>query len=121
MPLFGPSKECPAVTPSVSRFLAKDPHPSIRYQSIRIAGEISLPEADFLAITKDAPTDHRRVRAALANSLRYHKSPTPAMITLAARLGNAPLNIGGWDTYDRTFERYLARWAWKPIVPQPEK
>ena len=110
-----------AVTPSVLRFLAKDPHPSIRYQSIRIAGEISLPEADFLAITKDAPTDHRRVRAALANSLRYHKSPTPAMITLAARLGNAPLNIGGWDTYDRTFERYLARWAMETHRPATRK
>lgn len=109
------------VTPTILRFLAKDPHPSLRYQSIRIAGELSLPEADFLAITKDAPTDHRRVRAALANALRYHKHPTPAMLTHAARLGNAPLTTGGWDTYDRTFERYLARWAMETHRPVTQK
>jgi putative membrane-bound dehydrogenase-like protein len=109
------------VTPTILRFLASDPHPSLRYQSIRIAGELSLPEADFLAITKDAPTDHRRVRAALANALRYHKHPTPAMLTHAARLGNAPLTTGGWDTYDRTFERYLARWAMETHRPVTQK
>jgi len=109
------------VTPSILRSLAQDPHPSLRYQSIRIAGELSLPEADFLAIAKDAPTDHRRIRAALANALRSHKNPTPAMMTLAARLGNAPLNTGGWDTYDRTFERYLARWAMESHRPATQK
>ncbi len=109
------------VTPAILGNLAKDTHPSLRYQAIRIAGEISLPEADFLAITKDAPTDHRRIRSALANALRYHKSPTPAMMALAARLGNAPLNTGGWDTYDRTFERYLARWAMETHRPATQK
>lgn len=99
------------ITPTILRALAKDTHPSLRYQAIRIAGELSLPEADFLAITKEAPTDHRRIRSALANALRYHNSATPAMMALAARLGNAPLDTGGWDSYDRTFERYLARWA----------
>lgn len=109
------------VTPSILRSLAQDPNPSLRYQSIRIAGELSLPEADFLAIAKAAPTDHRRVRASLANALRSHKSPTPAMMTLAARLGNAPLATGGWDTYDRTFERYLARWAMETHRPATQK
>jgi len=109
------------ITPSILRTLASDPHPSLRYQSIRIAGELSFPEADFLAIAKGAPTDQRRIRAALANALRYHKSPTPAMMALAARLGNAPLNTGGWDTYDRTFERYLARWAMETHRPVTQK
>ena len=99
------------VTPAILKTLAKDTHPSLRYQAIRIAGELSLPGAEFLAITKDAPSDHRRIRFALANALRYHKSPTPSMIALAAKLGNTPLNTGGWDAYDRKFERYLARWA----------
>jgi len=109
------------VTPAILRNLAQDPHPSLRYQSIRIAGELSLPEADFLAITKDAPTDHRRVRAALANALRSHKKTTPAMMTLAARLGNTPLNTNDWDAYDRTFERYLARWAMESHRPATQK
>jgi putative membrane-bound dehydrogenase-like protein len=109
------------VTPAILRNFAKDAHPSLRYQAIRIAGELSLPEADFLAITKDAPTDHRRIRSALANALRYHKSPTSAMMALAARLGNAPLNTGGWDTYDRTFERYLARWAMETHRPATQQ
>lgn len=109
------------ITPAILRNLAEDAAPSLRYQSIRIAGELSLPEADFLAITKDAPTDHRRIRAALANALRSHKNPTPAMMTLAARLGKAPLDSGNWDAYDRTFERYLARWAMESHRPATQK
>ena len=109
------------LTPEVLQTLAKDKHPSLRYQAIRAAGELSLSEKDFLAIAGNAPTDHRRIRAALANALRYHKSPTPAMMTLAASLGNAPLNTGGWDSYDRTFERYLARWAMETHRPATRK
>ena len=109
------------ITPAILRTLATDPHPSLRYQSIRIAGELSFPEADFLAIAKTAPTDHRRVRSALANALRYHKSPTPRMMSLAAQLGNAPLPGNDWNAYDRSFERYLARWAMETHRPVTRK
>lgn len=92
--------------------LAKAKHPSLRYEALRAAGEHSLPEADFLALAGQTDfKSHRRTRAALANAIRAHRAPTPAMMALVASLGDAPLTTGGWDQYDREFERYLARWA----------
>ena len=92
--------------------LAKAKHPSLRYEAIRAAGEHNLPEASFLALAKNADfKSHRRTRVALANAIRDHRAPTPAMMALVTSLGDAPLTTGGWDQYDREFERYLARWA----------
>ena len=100
------------LTPAILLNLAKSPHPSLRYQAIRSAGEMDLEPTEFLTIVRASSfKSHRRTRAALANAIRYHRHPSPEMLALAASLGDAPLTTGGWDQYDREFERYLARWA----------
>ncbi|MDB4552130.1 hypothetical protein N9016_00665, partial [bacterium] len=100
------------LTPSVLQNLAKSRDISLCYQAIRAAGEINLPSSDFLTLAQASSfKSHRRTRTALANAVRYHRQPSPAMLALVASLGDAPLKIGGWNQYDRTFERYLARWA----------
>ncbi len=100
------------LTPSVLQNLAKSKDISLCYQAIRAAGEINLPSSDFLTLAQASSfKSHRRTRTALANAVRYHRQPSPAMLALVASLGDAPLKIGGWNQYDRTFERYLARWA----------
>lgn len=100
------------LAPSLIAAFAKDDHASLRYEAVRGAGEASLPERDFLAVVQDAPGDaDYRVRAALANAVRYHRAATPAMIAVVARLGREPLAEAGWKSYDRSFERCLARWA----------
>ena len=72
-----------------------------------------MPESDFIALIKDYSQDTITVRAELANSVRTKlKGVTPKVIFEVARLGNAPLRKRDkWSTYDRNFERYLARWA----------
>jgi putative heme-binding domain-containing protein len=94
------------------RKLSQDPLPEIRYQALRAAGNIKLDPAAFVVIYANTPDDpNYRVRAALANAVRHHPNATPAMISLVARLGKAPISGSEWATYDRRFERYLARWA----------
>lgn len=101
-----------SATPDVLVDLAKSPDPAFRHEAIRIAGESSLPEAEFLTVmTALGEESHFRVRAALANAVRYHSSPTPAVVACAARLGLAPVDGADRSAYDRRFERYLARWA----------
>ena len=101
------------IGPSVFETLFKDPSPAIRYQALRAAGELQLDADLFVRIFSKAPEDpNYRVRAALANAVRGHRKATPEMIALVTRLGRAPIETGGtWETYDREFERYLARWA----------
>jgi putative heme-binding domain-containing protein len=101
-----------ALTPQVLAGLATAPEHELRFEAVRIAGEASLPEADFLTITRPLASEpHFRVRAALANALRDHRAATPAMLVTAARLGREPLAGNSRAAYDRAFERYLARWA----------
>jgi putative membrane-bound dehydrogenase-like protein len=92
--------------------MAKAGDSELRHEAIRIAGEASLAEADFVAVT-DALKDEKnyRVRAAIANAVRGHRAATPAIVKAAARLGLAPLSGNDRLAYDRNFERYLARWA----------
>ncbi len=86
--------------------------PDFQHEAVRIAGEISLPETDFLAVIAALGKEPGyRVRAAIANAVRYHKEPSPAIVACAARLGLAPLEGKSREAYDRNFERYLARWA----------
>ncbi len=92
--------------------LAGASEPQFQHEAVRMAGELSLSEEDFLAVISalgDAPGF--RVRAAIANAVRYHRNPTAAVVACAARLGMEPLGGSSRDAYDRNFERYLARWA----------
>lgn len=100
------------VTAGILISLAKDPASALRHEAARIAGGMSLPEKDFLEVfshLEDEP--HFRVRGAIANALREHNAATPSMMRIAAGLGRAPLEGDGRAAYDRSFERYLARWA----------
>ncbi|MFT6181866.1 MAG: putative membrane-bound dehydrogenase-like protein [Akkermansiaceae bacterium] len=111
-----------ALTPKIFHKLASSPHPSLRYQAIRAAGEWSLIPEDFLSVAKASNyKSHRRTRAALANAVRYHTHPSAEMIALVAALGDVPILTGGWDQYDRSFERYLARWAMETHRPATKK
>lgn len=92
--------------------LAASPHPELRHEAVRIAGELSLAEPDFLTVASKVESDaHFRVRAALANAVRAHRQPTARILAVAARLGRPPLSGNTRDVYDRNFGRYLARWA----------
>jgi putative heme-binding domain-containing protein len=100
------------VPTNVLAALAQSPEHALRHEAVRIAGENSLAEKDFLTIFNHLQNEsHFRVRAAIANAIRHHRAPSPAMVALAARLGLEPLSGQGREVYDRDFERYLARWA----------
>ncbi len=101
------------ITPAVFKSLFADPSAAIRYQALRAAGELQIDADSFVKLFAKAAEDpNYRVRAALANAVRGHRKATPEMIALVAKLGRAPHEAGGiWETYDREFERYLARWA----------
>lgn len=102
-----------ALSPSMLKSLVHASESVLRYQAVRVAGECQLGAADFVSLCGDVPDDPSyRVRAALANAVRRHRSPSSQMMGLVARLGREPLELGSdWDQYDREFERCLARWA----------
>jgi len=92
--------------------MAKSMDSEMRFEAIRIAGELSLPEAEFVGVTSALKDDPNfRVRAAIANAVRGHRNATPEIAKAAARLGLEPMEKGDRASYDRAFERYLARWA----------
>lgn len=101
------------ITSMMFKTLATDPSAAIRYQALRAGGELQIDADLFVKLFNNAPEDpNYRVRAALANAVRGHRKATPEMLSLVAKLGRAPLDTGGdWESYDREFERYLARWA----------
>lgn len=101
------------IDPAILSALAEDKSPALRAEVIRIAGERSLPEADFIAISNKLENErHYRVRAAIANSVRSHTSPSGAIVRAAVRLlALEPLPGDTRAGYDRNFERYLVRWA----------
>jgi putative membrane-bound dehydrogenase-like protein len=99
-------------TPAMLAQLTAAPEHTLRHEAVRIAGEQSLKEADFLRVARGLKDDpHYRVRAALINAVRVHRAATPAIVALAAHQGREPLFANDRDAYDREFERYLARWA----------
>jgi putative heme-binding domain-containing protein len=86
--------------------------PELRYEAVRVAGEQSLPENDFLAVAGKLDSDPNfRVRAGVANAIRAHQKPTAGILAVAARLGRPPITEDTRSAYDRNFERYIARWA----------
>ena len=92
--------------------LAKSPEQELQHEAVRMAGEASLPEPDFLQVISALGNEPQfRVRAAIANAVRYHHSPTAKIVACAAALGLEPMSGNSRNDYDRTFERYLARWA----------
>ncbi|MES2922523.1 MAG: PVC-type heme-binding CxxCH protein [Verrucomicrobiota bacterium] len=100
------------VSPALLVKLAGASEPEFRHEAVRIAGEVSLPEPDFLAVISALGNEsHFRVRAAIANAVRQHRQPTPKIIACAAALGLEPPTGSDRAAYDRNFERYLARWA----------
>lgn len=100
------------VSPALLVKLAGASEPEFRHEAVRIAGENSLSEADFLPIISALENEsHFRVRAAIANAVRQHRQPTPKIIACAAALGLEPPAGTDRAAYDRNFERYLARWA----------
>ena len=100
-----------ALTPAILKSLIADSSSAIRYQAVRAAGELQIPAEDFVRLLGRVPDDpNYRVRAALANAVRRHPSPSPEMMSLVARLGREPLDaVGQWEKYDREFERFLVR------------
>jgi putative membrane-bound dehydrogenase-like protein len=102
-----------SLTPATLKSLLTDSSSDVRYQAVRVGGELAISASDFVSLYGKTPDDPSyRVRAALANAVRRHRAPSPEMMALVAKLGRAPLESGGdWDKYDREFERYLARWA----------
>ncbi|MFT6792826.1 MAG: putative membrane-bound dehydrogenase-like protein [Rubritalea sp.] len=92
--------------------LASDQSPFMRFEVIRSLANLHLNEKEFLSIASAFPTDENyRVRAELANTIRYHRAPTPGIIALAAQLGQTPLKGKSLTAYHRNFELYLARWS----------
>ncbi len=101
-----------AIAPDLLATLAGSDRPALRHEAVRIAGETSLPENEFLPVLEAVKDDpHFRVRAAIANSIRSHRAATPAMVAHAAALGREPLTTHDRAAYDRNFECYLSRWA----------
>ncbi len=100
------------VTTALLVQLAGAAEPTLRHESVRIAGEASLPEAEFMQVMAALGDEtHFRVRAAIANAVRGHRSPTLSILARAAALGIEPMTGDARIAYDRTFERYLSRWA----------
>jgi putative membrane-bound dehydrogenase-like protein len=100
------------VKPALLVNLAAAAEPEFRHEAVRIAGENSLAEADFLAVISALGDEKNfRVRAAIANAVRQHREPTSRIVACAAALGLAPAMETDRAAYDCNFERYLARWA----------
>ncbi|MFN7342933.1 MAG: hypothetical protein ACK5TA_06335, partial [bacterium] len=61
--------------------LSKSSQATFRHEAARIAGEMLLPESDFLKVMQAIKDDpHFRVRAAVINAVRLHRAATPAMV-----------------------------------------
>ncbi len=98
--------------PALLAKLAASAEPEFRHEAVRIAGEESLSESDFLSVISALGDEKNfRVRAAIANAVRQHREPSARIVACAASLGLAPAMESDRAGYDRNFERYLARWA----------
>ncbi len=100
------------VPTSLLESLSRDSNASIRHESVRIAAAQKRPSEEFLSVARMLVNDPSpRVRAALGNALRHVQDVNPEVIELMLGLGKAPLAGDVWATYDRSNERFLARWA----------
>ncbi|NOY42908.1 MAG: DUF1080 domain-containing protein [Planctomycetes bacterium] len=100
------------VPTSLLELLSKEKNAHFRHEAIRIAASQPRPSSEFLAVASALVEDPSpKVRAALGDALRRVPASDPAVVALILRLGKAPLHGDLWASYDREFERYLARWA----------
>ena len=90
--------------------LANDPHAELRCQALNAAGDLPLDEKSFVSLVAPDEKDFH-VRCALANALRRQANASPAMIAAVASLIEAPMKGGDRASYERSFLRYLIRWA----------
>lgn len=99
-----------ATTPLLETLVA-DPSADLRHEAIRIAAA-ACSEADFCRLAAPLVEDPSpRVRAALGDALRRIPVTAPETVALVVTFGRAPTPGDAWTVYDRSFERYLARWA----------
>ncbi len=101
------------VATDLLRTLAGDAAHHVRREAARIAAAQPRPEAETLAVLGALVDDgHPSVRAAVGDALRRVRGAGEATVRLATRLAREPLAGGSpWETYERDFERFLARWA----------
>lgn len=101
------------VATDLLRALAADGSPHLRREAARIAAAQQRPEAETLAVLGALVDDaHPAVRAAVGDALRRVRGAGEATVRLATRLAREPLASGSpWESYEREFERFLARWA----------
>jgi hypothetical protein len=90
--------------------LSADANANVRHEAVRIAAVQERPTSEFLAVAQTRADDPSpRVRAALGHALRRVPDASPELIELMLSLGKAPLPGDSWESYDRSFERLLAR------------
>ncbi len=97
---------------SILMQLAIDSNANIRHEAIRIAAAQPRSNSQFLEVAQlliDDPSP--KVRAALGDALKHVQYADEKVVALMLQLGKPPLSGDKWDSYDREFERYLARWA----------
>ena len=93
--------------------LLRDPDASIRREAVEATEALEPDERAFHEIASvhlQKEQDHG-VLAALANSLRHHASASPGMVVSLAAHVRPPTAGGDSEAYERSFLRYLIRWA----------
>jgi len=106
-------RELQAVKLSLVLRLVRDSHPDIRREIVEAAEALNLEEKGFYEMAAVVLKDEEDfgVLAALANTLRRTPSASPAMIHALASHAEAPVLGSDRAAYERTFLRYLIRWA----------
>lgn len=101
-----------AVPTKVLLKLARADNANLRHEAIRIAAAQERPVDEFLAVARPFVDDPSpSVRAALGDALRRLPTVNSDVVDVMLQLGKAPISGDEWTVYERTFERYLARWA----------
>jgi putative membrane-bound dehydrogenase-like protein len=91
--------------------LTRDSQPEVRCQAFHAAGDLKLLSGDeFVSLFPENEADFH-VRCAMANALRRQPKANSAMVAAVARLAEGPLTGEGREAYERSFVRYLVRWA----------
>ncbi|HEY1122159.1 MAG TPA: hypothetical protein VGE67_11190, partial [Haloferula sp.] len=93
--------------------LAKDPNADVRREAVKAVGPLALEERTCGALARESLGEEKDagVVAALANLLRRNRFATGSMIADLARHVGPPLEGKDREAYERTFARYLIRWA----------
>ena len=92
--------------------LYKDQHENLRAEAVRVAGRVGDIET-FAKVAKQAVNDEFvRVRNAAGEALVTRYDHSANTMHAAALLGKESIsNSEGYASYEREFERFLARWA----------